>query len=125
MATDPATAARGFANGLWARELAGPRRAVTRYLLWAPALAEVRGPWFSPDDTTLFVSIQHSGADFLRHDLCPARNPLARFCAWTPASFGGGRDHQGRWWPERWPRGAGVTIRPACAPRSRRTPRPR
>jgi hypothetical protein len=64
IATDTATAARGFANGLWACELAGPRRAVTRHFFRAPVLAEVCGPCFTPDDTTLFVSIQHPGADF-------------------------------------------------------------
>ena len=65
ISTDTATAGSGYANGLWATELAGPGRAVTRHFFRAPAMAEVCGPCFTPDDTTLFVSIQHPGADFL------------------------------------------------------------
>lgn len=60
IATDGAPKA-GVADGLWAADAEGPARAQTRRFFAAPVGAEVCGPCFTPDDSTLFVAIQHPG----------------------------------------------------------------
>lgn len=52
----------GFANGIWAADVRGPGRALTRHFMRAPVGAEVSGPCFTPDQKTLFCAIQHPGA---------------------------------------------------------------
>jgi uncharacterized protein len=62
IATDGAPKTAGVADGLFACETAGPERALARHFFRAPAGAEVCGPCFTPDETTLFLAIQHPGA---------------------------------------------------------------
>ena len=62
IATDGAPKTAGVADGLFACETAGPERARVRHFFRAPAGAEVCGPCFTPDNTTLFLAIQHPGA---------------------------------------------------------------
>ncbi|MEE8424479.1 MAG: PhoX family phosphatase, partial [Elusimicrobiota bacterium] len=50
-----------LAEGLYAADTAGPGRGRTRLFFNAPRGAEVSGPAFTPDNTTLFMSIQHPG----------------------------------------------------------------
>jgi uncharacterized protein len=63
IATDGAPEAAGVADGLYAADTAGYGRALTRLFYQAPTGAEVCGPCFTPDDTTLFLAIQHPGED--------------------------------------------------------------
>ena len=51
----------GAADGVWAMETDGDRRGTGRAFFRAPVGAEVCGPRFSGDGTTLFVAVQHPG----------------------------------------------------------------
>ncbi|MDI1283896.1 MAG: PhoX family phosphatase [Reyranella sp.] len=60
IATDSGEIA-GIADGLYACDVVGPGRALTRQFFAAPKGSEVCGPTFTPDDRTLFLAIQHPG----------------------------------------------------------------
>ena len=60
IATDSAEAA-GIADGLYACDLDGRGRGLTRQFFAAPIGAEVCGPVFTPDDRSLFLAIPHPG----------------------------------------------------------------
>src|SRR5690606_24673566 len=49
----------GRSDGIWAIETEGDLRGTARHFLRVPVGAEMCGPCFSPDDTTLFVAVQH------------------------------------------------------------------
>lgn len=49
----------GFADSVYAAEVSGPRRGITRNFFSAPRGAEICGPEFTPDGKTLFLAIQH------------------------------------------------------------------
>lgn len=53
----------GVADGLWAAPTQGNGRALPKRILRTPKGAELCGPYFSPDNKTLFCSIQHPGGD--------------------------------------------------------------
>ncbi len=55
--------ASGTADGLWAIETEGAARGLARMLFRVPVGAEMCGPCFTPDGETLFLSVQHPGAD--------------------------------------------------------------
>lgn len=55
--------ATGFADGLYALATQGDKRGIARRIFRAPVGAEVCGPCFTPDGTTLFLAVQHPGAD--------------------------------------------------------------
>ncbi len=62
IATDGAND-NGLADGVWAADVDGPGRALTRHFLHVPRGGEMCGPCFTPDDTTLFVAVQHPGQE--------------------------------------------------------------
>ena len=66
VATDQGSAwkkASGTADGIWALETEGADRGTGRMFFRVPVGAEMCGPRFTPDDKTLFVSVQHPATD--------------------------------------------------------------
>ncbi|MCK8785271.1 PhoX family phosphatase [Roseomonas sp. NAR14] len=63
IATDGAPASSRVADGLYGADTTGEGRALTRLFYQAPTGAEVCGPKLTPDDSTLFLAIQHPGED--------------------------------------------------------------
>lgn len=58
IATDGAPKS-GIADGVWATDVAGDGRMLTRRFFAAPRGAELCGPEFTPDDRTFFGAVQH------------------------------------------------------------------
>ncbi len=63
IATDGAPTAAGVADAIYTADISGHGRALTKLFFQAPTGAEVCGPLLTPDDTTMFLAIQHPGED--------------------------------------------------------------
>jgi secreted PhoX family phosphatase len=61
VATDGQPSARDAADGVFAVPTEGSSRGLARQLLSGPTGAEIASFMFNPDDTALFVSVQHPG----------------------------------------------------------------
>ena len=55
--------ATGRSDGLWSMETEGEERATSKHFFRCPTGAELCGPIFTPDSTSLFVAVQHPGED--------------------------------------------------------------
>ena len=53
----------GIADGVFAMDVEGPGRGLSKALFACPTGAEATGPFFTPDGKTLFISVQHPGED--------------------------------------------------------------
>lgn len=51
------------ADGAWAVETEGPARGASPMFFRVPVGAELCGGWFTPDDKTYFLAVQHPGVD--------------------------------------------------------------
>lgn len=56
----------GIADGMWATEVSGSHRGLTKRFMRIPIGAEMCGPFFTPDSENLFCSVQHpaSGSSY-------------------------------------------------------------
>lgn len=63
IATDGFETKSGILDGAYVCEVAGPRRALTKQFFHVPTGAELCGPCFTPDNSTLFVAVQHPGGN--------------------------------------------------------------
>ena len=61
IATDGAPKAAGFGDAIYACDTTGEGRALTRQFFRGPTGAEICGPCFTPDNTTMFAAVQHPG----------------------------------------------------------------
>jgi secreted PhoX family phosphatase len=76
----------GRSDGLWAMETEGPARATSKLFFRCPHGAEMCGPEFTPDGTTLFLAVQHPGeTDESDPAAAPAsfENPVTRWPDFT------------------------------------------
>jgi secreted PhoX family phosphatase len=77
----------GIADGVWACDVDGEGRALTKRFFRAPVGAEVCGPCFTPDGSTLFVAVQHPGESDARGNARGVHHgaPTSRFPDHDPA----------------------------------------
>jgi len=88
VATDGnANSKTGRVDGIWGVETDGPLRGTSKHFFRVPVGAEMCGPFFTPDDETLFVAVQHPGeADGGDRNAPPAtfENPATRWPDFKP-----------------------------------------
>jgi hypothetical protein len=63
LTTDSDHGLTGFGDGIYACDTAGPGRALPKLFFRGPRGAEVSGVCLTPDNETLFVSVQHPGEE--------------------------------------------------------------
>jgi uncharacterized protein len=61
--TDGQEDVANFNDSLYAAQVSGPGRGATRCFFVGPSGGEITGPAFTPDGKTLFLAVQHPGAD--------------------------------------------------------------
>lgn len=79
------TGATGRSDGVWAMETEGAARGTSRCFYRVPTGAELCGPYFTPNDETLFVAVQHPGeAEDEAKGTASFENPSTRWPDFTP-----------------------------------------
>jgi len=63
ISTDGQDDMAGFNDSLYAAQVSGPGRGVTRAFFNGPRGSEICGPEFTPDGRTLFLAVQHPGEE--------------------------------------------------------------
>ena len=86
IATDGNSPAKtGRADGVWAIETDGAARGTSKLFFRCPNGAELCGPYFTPNDETFFVAIQHPGeADDDAKEPATFENPSTRWPDFKP-----------------------------------------
>jgi uncharacterized protein len=80
VATDGNTRKRtGRTDGLWGVETEGPLRGTSRHFYRVPLGAELCGPFFTPDDETLFVAVQHPAEGGSADAISTFEEPITRW----------------------------------------------
>ncbi len=70
---DDWAATSGAADGIFALATHGPERGTAKRFFQVPVGAEMCGPCFTPDASTLFVAVQHPAADIAPEERTPPR----------------------------------------------------
>lgn len=55
-------------NGVFFIPTSGNSKGMAAQFASAPVGAELTGPWFTPDETTLFLAVQHPGENLKSYD---------------------------------------------------------
>ena len=85
IATDGNTRKRtGRTDGLWGLETEGPMRGTSRHFYRVPLGAELCGPFFTPDDETLFVAVQHPAEGGSADAISTFEEPITRWPDFKP-----------------------------------------
>ena len=85
IATDGNTRKRtGRTDGLWGLETEGPLRGTSRHFYRVPLGAELCGPFFTPDDETLFVAVQHPAEGGSADAISTFEEPITRWPDFKP-----------------------------------------
>lgn len=74
----------GRADGIWGVETEGPMRGTSRHFFRVPVGAEMCGPFFTPDDETLFVAVQHPGEGGSADAISTFEEPITRWPDFDP-----------------------------------------
>ncbi|MEJ1158693.1 PhoX family protein [Prosthecomicrobium sp. N25] len=74
----------GRNDGLWAMETEGAARGTSKLFFRVPNGAEMCGPYFTPDDTTLFLAVQHPGESEDEKNPGTFENPSTRWPDFKP-----------------------------------------
>jgi uncharacterized protein len=79
ISTDGMNSTKKVADGVFVADILGPNRGATKRLYAAPKGAEVCGPCLTPDNTTLFLAIQHPGEEASREETSTFEQPVTRW----------------------------------------------
>jgi secreted PhoX family phosphatase len=85
IATDGNTRKRtGRTDGLWGLETEGSLRGTSRHFYRVPLGAELCGPFFTPDDETFFVAVQHPAEGGSADAISTFEEPITRWPDFKP-----------------------------------------
>ena len=124
--------ATGRADGIWALETDGALRGTSRLFFRVPVGAEMCGPYFTPDDKTFFLAVQHPGEEDREGNPATWDTPSTRWpdfqdgdaaAAFDRGHHQGGRRRHRRLIDAAGTRSLNVNFRALWCPQARRPPR--